>query len=52
MHRILHNRYYMGVVTYGGVEYPGEHEALMERISVDRFIYRGLPRCRRRRAAM
>jgi DNA invertase Pin-like site-specific DNA recombinase len=30
MHRILRNRYYLGVVTYGGVEYPGDHEALID----------------------
>ena len=35
MHRILHNRYYMGVVTYGGVEYPGEHEALIDEATFD-----------------
>lgn len=26
---ILRNRYYVGVVTYEGVEYPGKHEALI-----------------------
>ena len=35
MHRILHNRYYLGVVTYGGVEYPGEHEALIDEATFD-----------------
>jgi site-specific DNA recombinase len=35
MHRILHNRYYLGIVTYGGVEYPGEHEALIDQATWD-----------------
>jgi site-specific DNA recombinase len=35
MHRILHNRYYRGVVTYGGVEYPGDHEALIDEATFD-----------------
>lgn len=30
MHRILHNRYYLGVVTYNGVEYEGEHTPLID----------------------
>ena len=30
VHRILHNRYYMGVITYNNVEYPGEHQPLVD----------------------
>ena len=29
VHTILKNRYYVGVVTFEGVEYPGKHEALI-----------------------
>ena len=36
----------------GTVEQHGSPLVVMERILVDRFIYRGLPRCRRRRAAV
>lgn len=35
MHRILRNRYYIGVVTYGGVEYPGDHDS-WPRLTVER----------------
>ena len=35
LHRILHNRYYLGVVTYGGVEYPGDHEPLIDAATFD-----------------
>jgi DNA invertase Pin-like site-specific DNA recombinase len=35
MHRILRNRYYLGVVTYGGVEYPGDHEPLIDAATFD-----------------
>jgi hypothetical protein len=30
VHRILHNRYYIGVITYSGVEYEGEHQPLID----------------------
>ncbi len=30
VHRILHNRYYIGVITYSGVEYEGEHQRLID----------------------
>jgi site-specific DNA recombinase len=30
VHRILHNPYYTGVVTYNGVAYPGEHQPLVD----------------------
>ena len=29
IHAILRNRYYLGFVTFEGVEYPGQHEALV-----------------------
>ncbi|MCX6405501.1 MAG: recombinase family protein [Propionibacteriales bacterium] len=29
VHAILRNRYYLGFVTFEGVEYPGQHEALV-----------------------
>jgi len=30
VHEILRNRYYVGVVTWRGVEYPGKHEPLVD----------------------
>jgi site-specific DNA recombinase len=30
VHKMLHNRYYLGLVTFDGVEYPGRHEALVD----------------------
>ena len=30
VHKILHNRYYLGRVTFSGVEYPGRHEPLID----------------------
>ena len=30
VHRTLRNRYYIGVTTYGGVEYQGEHTPLID----------------------
>jgi site-specific DNA recombinase len=30
MHRILHNRFYLGVVSWKGVEYQGDHEPLID----------------------
>jgi site-specific DNA recombinase len=30
VHKILHNRYYVGRVTFSGVEYPGRHEPLID----------------------
>jgi DNA invertase Pin-like site-specific DNA recombinase len=30
VHRILRNAYYMGVITYNGVQYEGEHEPLVD----------------------
>jgi site-specific DNA recombinase len=30
VHEILRNRYYMGVVTWRGIEYPGKHEPLID----------------------
>ena len=35
MHIILHNRFYLGVVTFGGVEYPGTHEPLIDEATFD-----------------
>lgn len=36
MHRILRNRYYAGWITYGGVEYKGEHTPLIDEATFDR----------------
>jgi hypothetical protein len=30
VHRILRNRYYLGVITYNGIEYQGEHIPLVD----------------------
>jgi hypothetical protein len=30
VHKILHNRYYVGRVTFSGIEYPGLHEPLID----------------------
>ena len=30
MHIILHNKFYIGVVTWNGIEYPGTHEPLID----------------------
>ena len=30
LHRILHNAYYVGIITYNGVQYPGEHQPLVD----------------------
>lgn len=30
LHKILHNRYYLGRVIFSGVEYPGRHEPLID----------------------
>src|SRR5579863_7388195 len=35
MHRILHNHYYTGVISYNGVDYPGEHQALIDEATFD-----------------
>ena len=29
VHNLLHNRFYLGLFTWGGVEYPGSHEPLV-----------------------
>jgi site-specific DNA recombinase len=33
---LLHNRYYIGIVTYAGVEYAGRHEPLVDRDLFDK----------------
>jgi site-specific DNA recombinase len=33
VHRMLHNRYYLGIVTFGGVESAGRHEALVDEVT-------------------
>lgn len=35
VHRILHNAYYMGVITYSGVRYEGEHDKLVDEDTFD-----------------
>jgi hypothetical protein len=35
VHKILHNRYYLGRVTFSGVEYPGRHEPLIDETTFD-----------------
>jgi DNA invertase Pin-like site-specific DNA recombinase len=35
VHKILHNRYYLGRVTWGGVEYAGRHEAVIDQATFD-----------------
>lgn len=36
MHSLLHNRYYSGWVTFSGVEYKGQHPALIDEATFDR----------------
>jgi DNA invertase Pin-like site-specific DNA recombinase len=38
IHRILHNRYYIGVITFGGVEYSGDHEPLIDEPAFDTVL--------------
>jgi site-specific DNA recombinase len=35
LHRMLRDRYYLGLVTYKGIEYPGRHPALVEQTVFD-----------------
>jgi site-specific DNA recombinase len=35
IHQMLRNRYYVGIVTFDGVEYPGRHEALVDPVTFD-----------------
>jgi site-specific DNA recombinase len=30
VHRILRNRYYIGIITYSGIDYQGEHDPLVD----------------------
>ncbi len=34
VHKLLHSRFYLGLFTWGGVEYPGKHEPL---VSIETF---------------
>ncbi len=36
LHKMLRNHYYVGVVTYRGVRYPGKHPPLIDRLLFDR----------------
>lgn len=33
VHRLLHNKYYRGIVTYDGVDYPGRHAPLVDALT-------------------
>ena len=33
VHRLLHNKYYRGIVTYDGVDYPGKHAPLVDAVT-------------------
>jgi site-specific DNA recombinase len=33
VHNMLRNRYYVGLVTFAGVEHPGRHEALVDEVT-------------------
>ena len=35
LHTVLRNRYYVGVVTYNGIEYQGKHEPLVDPITFE-----------------
>jgi site-specific DNA recombinase len=34
VHKLMHNRFYLGIFTWGGIEYPGTHEPL---VSIETF---------------
>ena len=36
VHRMLRNKYYTGIITYNGVEHPGEHEPLIDEATFER----------------
>ena len=36
VHKMLRNPYYVGIVAWNGVEYPGRHEPLVSRLTWDR----------------
>lgn len=36
LYKVLQNRYYLGIVTWQGIEYPGRHEALIDLATFER----------------